>query len=180
MLRLTLAQMRRSLGRLSAAAVAIAIGSAFLAATLIAGGVITRTGYDALTATYAQADVVIRGQMTAVERSEVRHDPQVAATAVLAPVTLEVRHDGRVRAQNLITAPSDPRLGSLTLAKGAAPVTAGEIALPPETATALRVGVGDSVEVAPLGSAGDGASAFRVVGITADRPTPGRSPAAPV
>ena len=36
MWRLTLAQMRRSLGRLSAAAVAVAIGAAFLAATLIA------------------------------------------------------------------------------------------------------------------------------------------------
>ena len=94
MLRLTLAQMRRSLGRLSAAAVAVAIGSAFLAATLIAGGVITRTGYDALTATYGQADVVVRGQLTAAERSAVRRDPQVAATAVLDPVTLELRHDG--------------------------------------------------------------------------------------
>ena len=51
MLRLTLAQMRRSLGRLTAAAVAIAIGTAFLATTLLAGNVMTRTGYDAVTAT---------------------------------------------------------------------------------------------------------------------------------
>ena len=50
MLRLTLAQMRRSLGRLTAAAVAIAIGTAFLATTLLAGNVMTRTGYDAVTA----------------------------------------------------------------------------------------------------------------------------------
>ena len=53
MLRLTWAQMRRSLGRLTAAAVAIAIGTAFLATTLIAGNVMTRTGYDAVTATLA-------------------------------------------------------------------------------------------------------------------------------
>ena len=45
MLRLTLAQMRRSLGRLTAAAVAIAIGTAFLATTLLAGNIMTRTGY---------------------------------------------------------------------------------------------------------------------------------------
>ncbi|MBC7551182.1 MAG: hypothetical protein H7269_09865, partial [Cellulomonas sp.] len=40
---LTLAQMRRSLGRLTAAGLAIDIGTAFVGATLVAGGVITRT-----------------------------------------------------------------------------------------------------------------------------------------
>ena len=75
MLRLTLAQMRRSLGRLSAAAVAIAIGAAFLATTLIAGGVITRTGYDAVTATYGQADVVVRGQLTPQDAAPSRATP---------------------------------------------------------------------------------------------------------
>lgn len=168
MLRLTLAQMRRSLGRLSAAAVAVAIGSAFLAATLIAGGVITRTGYDALTATYGHADVVVRGQLTATERNEAARDPHVAAMTVLDPVTLEVRANGRVRAQNVITAPSDPRLGSLTIAEGSSPTEVGQLALPSDTASALRAEVGDTVEVASLGSGGDHGRSFELVGITAD------------
>ena len=42
MVRLTLAQMRRSIGRLSAAGVAILIGTAFLTATLLAGNVMTQ------------------------------------------------------------------------------------------------------------------------------------------
>ena len=47
MIRLTLSQMRKSVGRLVAAGVAIMIGTAFVAATLIAGATITRTSTDA-------------------------------------------------------------------------------------------------------------------------------------
>ena len=61
MFRLTLAQMRRSVGRLVAAGLAIAIGTAFVAATLLAGDVMNRTGRDAVTARYGQADVVVSG-----------------------------------------------------------------------------------------------------------------------
>ena len=64
MLRLTLAQMRRSVGRLVAAGVAIAIGTAFVAATLLAGGVMTRSTYDraieALEAVNGEIEATIR------------------------------------------------------------------------------------------------------------------------
>ena len=59
MVRVTLAQMRRSIPRLVAAGLAIAIGTAFVAATLLAGGVMSRTGRDAVTAQLASADVVV-------------------------------------------------------------------------------------------------------------------------
>jgi putative ABC transport system permease protein len=97
MLRLTLAQMRRSLGRLTAAAVAIAIGTAFLATTLIAGNVMTRTGYDAVTATYADADIVVAGDVTEDQLEAVRALPDVQAADVLAPVGIEVRKGGTSR-----------------------------------------------------------------------------------
>jgi len=58
MLRLTLAQMRRSLGRLVSAGIAIAIGTAFVAATLLVGNVITRTTYDSIAAAYAELNAI--------------------------------------------------------------------------------------------------------------------------
>ena len=82
MLRLTLAQMRRSIGRLAAAGLAIAIGTAFVAATLLAGDVMTRTGRDAVTARYGQADVVVGGTLGATDLATVRALPHVAAADV--------------------------------------------------------------------------------------------------
>ncbi len=147
MLRLTLAQMRRSLGRLTAAAVAIAIGTAFLATTLLAGNVITRTGYDAITATYADADIVVDGQVTEGQLEDVRALPQVQAAEVLAPTGVELRKGGESRWQLMLTTSDEPRLSSLEVHDGAAPTAQGQIALPAATATALEVGVGDHVQV---------------------------------
>ena len=147
MLRLTLAQMRRSLGRLTAAAVAIAIGTAFLATTLLAGNIMTRTGYDAVTATYADADVVVQGDVTDDQLDSLRALPGVEAAEVLAPTGFEVRRGGESRYQLMLPTSSDARLSSLVVDDGAAPTRSGEVALPPATAKALGVGVGDHVQV---------------------------------
>src|SRR5690625_5673814 len=61
MLRLSLAQMRRSAGRLVAAGIAIAIGTAFVAAALFGGSVINATTAQSLPASLGDADVVIAG-----------------------------------------------------------------------------------------------------------------------
>lgn len=147
MLRLTLAQMRRSLGRLTAAAVAIAIGTAFLATTLLAGNIMTRTGYDAVTATYADADVVVQGDVTDDQLDALRALPGVEAAEVLAPTGFEVRRGGESRYQLMLPTSSDARLSSLVVDDGAAPTRSGQVALPPATAKALGVGVGDHVQV---------------------------------
>ncbi|MBO3083816.1 FtsX-like permease family protein [Cellulomonas fengjieae] len=147
MLRLTLAQMRRSVGRLTAAAVAIAIGTAFLATTLLAGNVITRTGYDAVTATYADADVVLTGEITDATLDDVRVLPGVDSVAVLAPTGIEIRKGGASRWQMMLPTSDNPRLSSLEVLDGTEPSSAGEIALPATTAKALDVGVGDTVQV---------------------------------
>ncbi|MET0789694.1 MAG: FtsX-like permease family protein [Cellulomonas sp.] len=147
MLRLTLAQMRRSLGRLTAAAVAIAIGTAFLATTLLAGNIMTRTGYDAVTATYADADVVVQGDLTDAQLEDLRALPDVQAAEVLAPTGIEVRQGGQSRYQLMLPTSSEPRLSSLVVSDGAAPTESGQIALPAATADALGVGVGDTVHV---------------------------------
>ncbi|GEK21682.1 ABC transporter permease [Cellulomonas xylanilytica] len=147
MLRLTWAQMRRSLGRLTAAAVAIAIGTAFLATTLIAGNVMTRTGYDAVTATYAGADVVVDGDISESELEAVRALPDVRAAELLAPTGIEIRKGGTSRWQLMLPTIDDPSLSSLVVEDGTAPAASGEIALPLATADALGVGVGDHVQV---------------------------------
>ncbi|WP_456846498.1 FtsX-like permease family protein, partial [Cellulomonas sp. P5_C6] len=147
MLRLTLAQMRRSLGRLTAAAVAIAIGTAFLATTLLAGNVMTRTGYDAITATYADADIVVDGEITDAQLAAVRALPDVQAAEVLAPTGVEVRQGGQSRYQLMLPTSDEPHLASVVVSDGATPTRSGEVALPAATATALGVGVGDHVQV---------------------------------
>ncbi|WP_315097863.1 FtsX-like permease family protein [uncultured Cellulomonas sp.] len=139
--------MRRSLGRLTAAAIAIAIGTAFLATTLLAGNVITRTGYDAVTATYADADLVLSGDLSQAQLDDVRALPQVQAADVLAPSGIEIRKGGTSRWQLMLTTTDDPRLASLAVESGTVPTSAGEIALPASTAEALGVGVGDEVQV---------------------------------
>ncbi len=107
MLRLTLAQMRRSLGRLASAGIAIAIGTAFLAATLVAGGVMTRTGYDAVTATYADADLVLFGDLTQTDLDAVRALPSVDAADSLLMRGVELRNGGRSIWQMTLSTASD-------------------------------------------------------------------------
>ncbi|GIG22887.1 ABC transporter permease [Cellulomonas chitinilytica] len=145
MLQLTLAQMRRSAGRLVAAAIAIAIGTAFLTTTLLAGGVITRTGYDAVTATFGDADLVATGTLTDSSLAAVRDTPGVDAADPLYVGGVELHKGGARVWQNLLPVPSDERLASLTVSSGAMPSASGEIALPAKTAERLRVAVGDTL-----------------------------------
>ena len=147
MLRLTLAQMRRSLSRLAAAAVAIAIGTAFLAATLLAGGVMTRTGYDAVTASYGHADLVVKGDLDADALARLRGTPEIRAIDPLTVVGVGLTAGRESRWVNVLATPSDARLGSLRVSEGREPSAAGEIALPARVARALDVAVGDTLRV---------------------------------
>ncbi|MDM7854057.1 ABC transporter permease [Cellulomonas alba] len=161
MLRLTLAQMRRSLTRLTAAAIAITIGTAFLAATLLAGGVMTRTGYDAVTASYGHADLVVKGDLDAGALARLRGTAEIKAIDPLAVVGVGMTAGQETRWVNVLATPSDAALGSLEVTQGRAPQAAGELALPTRVANALRVGVGDTVkvEVPPAPDATDGSGA---------------------
>jgi putative ABC transport system permease protein len=150
MLRLTLAQMRLSLGRLTAAGIAIAIGTAFVAATLVAGAVMTRTTYDAVAASYADADLVVLAQSSDLADDDVARlasVPGVEAVDGRAPLwvqlsspTADVYPEATVRA-------SHPRLEVQDLLTGALPEAPGEVALPVPLAERLRVDVGDRLTV---------------------------------
>nr|BFF20534.1 hypothetical protein GCM10025730_40550 [Promicromonospora thailandica] len=146
--RLTLGQMRRSAGRLAAAATAVVIGTAFVAATLLAGGIVTRTTYDQVAAQYADGDLVVfdrTGTLTSQDVATIRAVDGVSAADGLRGTYAELNRDGRTVYQALLGAPSDPRLSPLDLASGTWPDRAGQIALPVDAARLLGVDVGDTI-----------------------------------
>ncbi|MFI2365961.1 FtsX-like permease family protein [Promicromonospora sp. NPDC019610] len=146
--RLTFAQMRRSLGRLAAAGLAVLISTAFVAATLQAGTVVTRTTYDQVAAQYADADLVVfdrAGTMTPADVDAVRAVEGVAAADGFRGTYVELAHGGRTVRQSLVAAPSDPRLTPLVLADGTWPDGPDRITLPVDVAELFGVGVGDTV-----------------------------------
>lgn len=147
MLRLTLSQMRRSLGRLVAAGVAILLGSAFVTATLTAGDVITRGGYDAMTAAYGTADLVVIPTDATLSDvlSTTRGTPGVTAADALVVSWVSFVSGRRAISESVIPVPSDPTLGSLEVVEGRAPATSSEVALPESSAERLGVGVGDTI-----------------------------------
>lgn len=174
MWRLTLAQMRRSLGRLTAAGVAVAIGTAFIAATLLAGTIMQRISYDSITASYGKADLIAdAGSGVSLDEKTVeavRATPGVAAAdpRVVAPYVAMSAGDREIT-QTLVALPSDPAFDTQHVTQGALPTAEGQIALPERAAERLHVGVGDTVAVsyyrwqeaagATAGDAGDPATA---------------------
>ncbi|QAY63415.1 FtsX-like permease family protein [Xylanimonas allomyrinae] len=148
MLRLTLAQMRRSIGRLTAAGIAIVIGTAFVAATLLAGGLITRSTYDSIAAQYASADLVVEAppgaSLTKAQLDSIRTTAGVAAAADQFEAAEWFEQGNRTIYQRTIGT-TDPRLMPLTLAEGAWPSGPGEVALPPDLARRLNTSVGGTV-----------------------------------
>lgn len=156
MLRLTLAQMRRSAGRLAAAAVAIAIGTAFLAATLVAGNVLQRTGYDSVTASFGDADLVVTDGAAVQDVDTVRDVPGVVAADPLLLGGAELSHGTRITYQMLLAQPGDERLASVVAQTGRVPASANEVALPATTLDRLDAEVGDTLGVRWSAPADDG------------------------
>jgi putative ABC transport system permease protein len=145
MLRLTLAQMRRSVGRLAAGGVAIAIGSAFVAATLLASGVMTRTTDDSVTARYAHADLVAANGVTDAQLAAIRTVPGVEAADPTPLVGTELRN-GAIRVWvSAVPTTSEARREAQDVTRGTRPTAAGQIALPTAIAARLHVTVGDSL-----------------------------------
>lgn len=175
MWRLTLAQMRRSLGRLAAAGVAVAIGTAFVAATLLAGDVMRRISYDSVTAQFGTADLVgsTGDPLTDAELDAVRAEPGVAAAdPVLLLPSVSLSAGDKAITQALIPVPSADAFDTQHVTSGSVPTGAGEMTLPERAAERLGVGVGDEVTVDHLVPDGDGSRSdtaqVEVVGLTTD------------
>lgn len=154
MFTLTLAQMRRSVGRLTAAGIAIVIGTAFVAATLLAGDVLKRASFDSIAATYADSDLVLvpnegayysSSPLTAGDLDELRGVDGVRALDGEAQVYLTLANGARQVNLPAIATGSDPAFQPLVATSGTFPASAGEIALPESVAERLDVSVGDEV-----------------------------------
>lgn len=175
MIRLALAQMRRSLPRLVSAGIAVAIGTAFVAATLVAGNVITRTTYDSMVASLAQADLVVRGsELTPDTLAAVRATDGVAAADGRVALWTELAAGGQRAYPEVTTRASDPRLEAQQVRSGRLPDAPGEIALPASLADRLDLAVGDEVRTVrttwdpETGEPSESTEALAVVGLTED------------
>jgi putative ABC transport system permease protein len=147
MLRLTVAQMRRSPGRLAAGGLAIALGSAFVTVALLAGDVLTRTTYRAVTASYANADIVVEGwDLTDSDAAAIRETPRVTGAEAQVWTYLEVTGSDGTLWLEIDALADDPRLEPRELLAGEAPGQ-GEIALPDSAAASLGLEIGDTASI---------------------------------
>ncbi|WP_152192988.1 ABC transporter permease [Georgenia satyanarayanai] len=147
MLRLTLTQMRRSTGRLLAAGLAIVLGTAFIAATLLGTAVIRDTTYGAVTADIADADVVVPAGaelITPDQLDEVRALPGVTVADGHLTIFGSLVAGGRQDWSSVETVGS-PGLSGATLLDGAFPTAPGETALSASSAERLEIGLGDTL-----------------------------------
>src|SRR5690625_3337886 len=179
MLRLSLAQMRRSAGRLVAAGIAIAIGTAFVAAALFGGSVINATTAQSLTASLGDADVVIAGWDETNEefRNNVEELPGVEAAFGHMSSFEDINFKGRSEFTIInVPAPVD-ELEVIKIAEGDAPNGTDEIALASGTAERLGLSIGDEVTIPVTqyefddeGISDESTSVYtlRVTGITSD------------
>ncbi|WP_223407477.1 ABC transporter permease [Occultella gossypii] len=149
MLRLTLAQMRTSAGRLAAAGIAILLGTAFVAVTLLASATLEQTTYNAVTAQLADADLVVDDptyNLDADALDRIRETDGVAAADPLYSFGAELGAGGRTERVNIGGAASDPRLSPAVYTTGSAPAAAGEVSLGVDIAERLDVQPGDEIE----------------------------------
>ncbi|MDD9208024.1 FtsX-like permease family protein [Georgenia sp. 10Sc9-8] len=150
MIRLTLAQMRRTRGRLAAAALAIVVGTAFVAATLLGGALIRDTTHRAVTASLADADVVAYPADRPFDDAAVRTVSALdGVTAADGATSLygQVSSGGRQDAAALTATPSAEALDPFTLVEGSMPTGADGIALTEASAERLGAAVGEAVQV---------------------------------
>ena len=145
MLRLTFSQLRHSARRLLSAGLAIAIGAAFVAATLVTGDVLDRASVQALTAEFGDADLVVEGDDLDPDRvAAVDNLPGVAASHGVLSVFVQIEGGGTSTFVPVTPAAADPALAGVELVAGGAPGQ-GQIVPTEQLAERLDVEVGDEV-----------------------------------
>lgn len=145
MLRLTLSQMRSAAGRLVAAGIAILLGTAFVTASLIAGSVMERTTHQAVTAQYADADLVVTGGITSDQLRQVRDTSGVAAAAPMDHAGVQLQSGARSEYVGLGADVGADQLRSATLTDGTLPTQRGQLAVAEGVAERLGLRLGDEV-----------------------------------
>ena len=147
MLRLTLNQMRKSVGKLTAAGIAIMIGTGFVAATLLASDLITQSVFDSIAARFANADAVVQGNLAKSDLATLNQSALVTAAQGNFSTRLPVSTPERSIVQLVVPTSTDPALNPLTLERGIWPVESNQIALPLDVVDRLGVDVGGVIDV---------------------------------
>lgn len=161
MLKITLYQMRRNIGRLIAAGIAIAIGTAFVAATFVGGQILIKTSENAMTASLGDSDLSSNSSVM-VETSEgtvwqtipftADELAKIAALDGITEVSVSPEFDtltlvagGKNEMTAVALTATNPKLQLLELTEGTAPTTDSEIALPAKVLERLGLKVGGQV-----------------------------------
>ncbi len=151
----TWARLRADAGRLTAAGIAIVLGTGFAAAVLMANGIVERTAFASVNTGLAGADVVVTGgdvdgmvvplDDDAAEEVGELDGVQVAAvtTSTYASVVNGARSDVIVVAD----VPALPGFRTPVPLEGRLATADGEIAVSESVAERLRTGVGDEISV---------------------------------
>jgi putative ABC transport system permease protein len=144
MLRLTLTQMRLAAGRLAAAGIAVVLGTAFVAATLLAGDLLKATMYEAVSASYKGADVVVNGADAPLSSlATVRALKELDGADVKSTIMVDLVAGSRADSVTVNPLETTPALRTARARTGRLPAATGEIAISKDLADRLRLSVGD-------------------------------------
>ncbi len=179
MLQVTLYQMRKNVGRLTAAGIAILIGTAFVAATFVAGQLLVATSTNAMTTEFGDSDMVVLGDYQK-DSGEWVNEPltqddldTVASTQGVATVSATSAYWFQVTAgqKSDYVKPTftseDDRLVVPHLDTGAVPTQDGQVALDANIAERLEVSDGDTITMLGGDDTSSGVS-LTVTGTTSD------------
>lgn len=145
MLRFTLAQMRTSIPRLILAAIAIALGTGFVAASFYGASVLRASAESVITADLQGADVTAQGfEVDDAKLERIRAVPGVEQVGVQRSLGVTAAKGGNT--YWLDSASVLEGFDAPTLTDGRLPERAGEVAIGAERARQLDVGIGDSFD----------------------------------
>ncbi|MGL3806475.1 ABC transporter permease [Paeniglutamicibacter sp. R2-26] len=188
MIQLALANLKAYSRRFIAVILAVMVGTAFLAATLMVNASATESLKNSIGSAYSKADLVVSGDMSAAYENNgdatsesytitgktldaIEKTPGVAAAHGIQSAGASV-HAGAKRYYAVVSTPAaDASLNTTTLASGAMPATSDQVAVDSVYAKEYNISVGDTVEISD-GSEGAAGRHVIVSGITASSNDP--------
>ena len=180
MFSITMKMMRKNLRMLIPAGIATMIGAAFIAATFLFGNALNASLGQNATAGYGGANYVVGVKNPESDNSyttladlnldQLRSVEGVKGVRADVASQMSVSKSGQNSVTTMLPMASSAKLMPLHMAEGAWPKSAGQIALPQETARRLNAGIGDPVTVSLPAENGEKTSVIHatVVGLTTD------------
>ncbi len=166
MLKITLHHMRTGWARLAAAGLAIVLGTAFVAATLLASETMRNTAYQSFTSSYAGSDLVVTGGTIGSGLvDQIAATEGVEATLPHSWIGMQLGSGEGAQWVSIGSAAPIDRMQTAELVAGSLPAGTGEIAVASEVADRLGVGVGDSLSY--LSPADDRQAEAEITGLIA-------------